>query len=86
LATLVFLALAIPLFMVDNLLIAMGQNEQVAIMAGTYVKVCIPGVLLYCWQSCYSRFLSGQRITVIPMYANISATLVHIALVELLLV
>ncbi|TNV79517.1 hypothetical protein FGO68_gene531 [Halteria grandinella] len=85
LTTFVYMVLAIPLFMVEHFLESMGQSPQVAQMAGTYVKVCIPGVLLYCWQSCYSRYLSGQRITIIPMYANISATVVHIGLVELLM-
>lgn len=76
--TIVFIFLAIPLFLIEDFLIALGQPEKIANEASIYVKVCIPGVLFYSWQSCYARFLSGQRITVVPMYANISATIVHV--------
>jgi Na+-driven multidrug efflux pump len=65
-------------------MIAMGMSPKVAESASTYVLILIPGVLTYCWQSCYIRFLSGQRITIVGMYANIIATLVHILLSILL--
>lgn len=72
--------LSLPLLNVEAMVRAFGQDEETAAAAGTYVKVCIPGVLLYSWQTCYSRFLSGQRITVVPMYSNITATIVHVGL------
>jgi|LauGreDrversion4_2_1035121.scaffolds.fasta_scaffold331640_2 Na+-driven multidrug efflux pump len=86
LTTMVFFALALPLIYTKEMVMSLGQDEPTATAAATYVHIMIPGGLVYSWQSCYSRFLSGQRITVISMYANISATLVHVMLALLLTV
>ena len=84
--TIVFFVLAIPLALTKEMVVALGQTEETGRLAATYVHIMIPGVLTYSWQSCYSRYLSGQRITVVPMYANITATIVHVTLVLLLTV
>jgi Na+-driven multidrug efflux pump len=86
LTTIVFSVLALPLIFTKEMVMGLGQTEETGRLAATYVHIMIPGVLTYSWQSCYSRFLSGQRVTVVPMYANITATAVHVSLVLLLTV
>jgi Na+-driven multidrug efflux pump len=46
----------------------------------------IPGGLCYSWQICYMKFLAGQRITIIGMYANITASCVHFILAPILVI
>jgi Na+-driven multidrug efflux pump len=48
------------------------------------VLICIPGALCYSWQVCYLKFLMCQRITVIGMYANITASCIHFVLAPFL--
>lgn len=62
LTTVVFLILATPLLFVDRMLQSIYE-PAIAIEAALYVKMCIPAGLFFSWQNCYSRFLSGQRIT-----------------------
>lgn len=49
LSTIVFFILALPLFAVESIIIAIGQTPEVAANAAIYVRICIPGVLLYSW-------------------------------------
>ncbi len=81
--SLFFILLAIPGFLTKQILMGFGQNEDVAGNAAVYVIICIPGALCYSWQVCYMKFLTGQRITIIGMYANIIASCVHFVLAPL---
>lgn len=78
LTTIVFFILAVPLLFVEQGLLFFYEPHIVS-QAAIYVKVIIPGVLFYSWQSCLGRFLSGQGITVVSMYSNGIATFFHIA-------
>jgi len=65
-------------------MIAFGIDPEIATTASSYVWICIPGVLCYSWQTCLNKFLAGQRITKVGMYANIAASVVHWGFASLL--
>ena len=49
LTTFVYFVLATPLMYVENMILALGSDEETASAAATYVHVMIPGVLFYSW-------------------------------------
>jgi Na+-driven multidrug efflux pump len=48
LTTFVFFVLAVPLIMIEDLL-KNFYDPALATEAAIYVRICIPGVLFYCW-------------------------------------
>lgn len=79
-----FAFLTIPVLFTKPVMTAFGVDPNIASLASNYVLICIPGVFCYSLQSCYNRFLTGQRVTFVAMYANIAATLCHWILAPLL--
>lgn len=76
--------LIIPLFFVERIYIAMGQDAFVADAAATYVKIMIPGCVLNTFGNSYGSLAMGHRVMYNGMIGNISATIVHVILASLL--
>ncbi|KAF8364564.1 hypothetical protein HHK36_033464 [Tetracentron sinense] len=62
----VSLPLAFIWFYTSNILIALGQDLEISINAGTFVRWMIPSLLAYGLLQCINRFLQTQNI-VFPM-------------------
>ncbi|KAK3004058.1 hypothetical protein RJ639_019310 [Escallonia herrerae] len=81
-AMVTLLALSIPLafiwFYTTNILIFLGQDRDISIEAGIFIRWMIPSLFAYALLQCLNRFLQTQNI-VIPMMVSSGITaLLHI--------
>ncbi|KAK2991334.1 hypothetical protein RJ640_007554, partial [Escallonia rubra] len=81
-AMVTLLALSIPLafiwFYTTNILIFLGQDRDISIEAGIFIRWMIPSLFAYALLQCLNRFLQTQNI-VIPMMVGSGITaLLHI--------
>lgn len=83
-AMVVLLLATIPLSLIwastDRILMALGQDPEIAVEAGLYALWMVPGLPAYGLTQCHIRFLQSQNV-VWPMVVSSGATaLLHIPL------
>ena len=81
-AMLVLLGMSIPLsviwFYTANILIAVGQNDEISKEAGTFNRWMIPSLFAYGLLQCLNRFLQTQNIVFPMMFCSGFTALFHI--------
>eukprot|EP00347_Sterkiella_histriomuscorum_P010943 403374339 len=77
LTTMIFIPLSIPLWFCEYGFIYLGQDPYVSEQAAIYVKICMPGILLFTYGSCLGRFCSGHRETRFGLASNLIASVIH---------
>ena len=81
LTTIVYIPLSLFLFFFcEPMLLLLGQDPLMVEQAIIFIKICIPGILCANWGSCLARFVSGQRVMIINMYAVVGSSVCHIPL------
>ena len=76
-----FIPLAlIPAIFAEDILLAIGQDSDVARLTHTQIWYGLPAIFCYAHYDLYKRWLACMRITLVPMIAMIVATLLHLPL------
>ncbi|CAN1265818.1 Protein DETOXIFICATION 16 [Linum perenne] len=87
-AMLVLLVISIPLSVIwantANILIAVGQQQDIAEGAGTYATFMIPSIFAYAILQCQVKFLQTQSIVFPMVLCSAVAALLHLLLCWLL--
>lgn len=77
-------ALSIPLAIIwyytTSIFIALGQDQEISIGAGTFIRWMIPSLFAYGLLQCLNRFLQTQNIVVPMMITSGVTALLHIFL------
>lgn len=76
--TFLFIPQAILLYFATPLLMATGQPEQSSIVAGEYIKICLPGIWAYWQTELLRRFLGTQGIFHLVMNFQILNWFLHV--------
>ncbi|CAN1768082.1 Protein DETOXIFICATION 16 [Linum perenne] len=83
-AILVLLLATIPLSIIwantSPILIALGQQQDISLAAGSYVQFMIPSIFAYGILQCLVKFLQTQNIVFPMVLCSAAATLLHILL------
>ncbi|XP_020575043.1 protein DETOXIFICATION 16-like [Phalaenopsis equestris] len=81
-AMLVLMTVCIPVAVVwtytGKILKAVGQDPEISLEAGLYIRWLIPALFAYGLLQCYIRFLQTQNIVLPMMMATAFTTIVHI--------
>ena len=75
----------IPFIFGEQMLLALGQNSQVAYLAGIQVRYQVFSAAFTGFIDLNKRWLSCLRVTFMPMVATVSANIVHVGLCFLFL-
>lgn len=75
---LIFIPQAIVFYNADIVLIALGQNPQVAQMALQYTRIVMLGVLFFNLYEATRRYLNAQLIFVLPSKIQFTTLILHI--------
>ncbi len=79
----IYLLLGIPMLMIDEIFIFLGQDKRVAFYAATYVKIVYPSIIfLYIFQACGFYCTSIQRLD-IPPVATLIGTIIQFILTQI---
>jgi len=65
------------LFFIDYILIAIGQDEAVSIVAGKFCKGLLPGLIFFYYSDAQRRFLQAQTIIIWPVLCIIITSVLH---------
>ncbi|XP_047064901.1 protein DETOXIFICATION 16-like [Lolium rigidum] len=82
--TLVSVPLAVLWFYTGNILLLFGQDEDIAMEAGTYARCMIPALFAYGLLQCHVRFLQTQNIVLPVMLSAAATALFHLPVCWLL--
>ena len=66
--TLFLLPVYVLFLFMEPVFISLNQDAEVARIAGTYIRVCIPGLWAFSMSDATRRFMSAQLETKIPFY------------------
>lgn len=75
--TLLYIPTALGMFFLKDILYALGQDEQVAIHAGNFIRGMLPGMLFFYWSDSCRRFLQAQGVFVPTIFIVIFTSLLH---------
>ena len=85
--TLAFLAVATwPFFFGEKMLVAVGIDAEVSRLTQIQMRVTMPGVFFFGQFDLHKKWLASMRITLFPMVATISCSVLYILLCFLLVV
>jgi MATE family multidrug resistance protein len=84
LLTAVSIPLAVVWFYTGEILLLLGQDEDIAMEAGTYARWMIPALFAYGLLQCHVRFLQTQNIVLPVMLSAAATALFHLAVCWLL--
>ena len=59
----IFVPFLFPIMFIEHLFIFMGQNAQIAYIAGLYCKMVAPGMIFYFVGLSYTNFAALQGVT-----------------------
>ncbi|KAK1610426.1 hypothetical protein QYE76_034099 [Lolium multiflorum] len=82
--TLVSVPVAVVWFYTGSILLMVGQDEDIAIEAGTYARWMIPALFAYGLLQCHVRFLQTQNIVLPVMMGAAATALLHLPICWLL--
>uniref|UniRef100_A0ACD6AMS1 Uncharacterized protein n=2 Tax=Avena sativa TaxID=4498 RepID=A0ACD6AMS1_AVESA len=82
--TLISVPLAVLWFYAGSILLLLGQDEDIAMEAGTYARWMIPALFAYGLLQCHIRFLQSQNIVFPVMLSAAATALFHFAVCWLL--
>ena len=82
--TLVSIPVAVLWFYTGSVLLLVGQDEDIAMEAGTYARWMIPALFAYGLLQCHVRFLQTQNIVVPVMLSAAPTALFHLPVCWLL--
>uniref|UniRef100_A0ACD5ZSF9 Uncharacterized protein n=1 Tax=Avena sativa TaxID=4498 RepID=A0ACD5ZSF9_AVESA len=82
--TLISVPLAVLWFYAGSILLLLGQDEDIAMEAGTYARWMIPALFAYGMLQCHVRFLQSQNIVFPVMLSAAGTALCHLAICWLL--
>jgi len=75
--TILYVILAIPLIYIRRIYIAIGQDEEMADYATTYVHITLPFIYFYYVSQAYSTYACQQEVTWYGFYAMLAGTVSH---------
>ena len=73
-----FIPQAILLYFSDDILIMIGQSKETAIIAGSYLRVVLPGIWAFCQTELLRRFLGAQGLFNIILKTQTLTTILHV--------
>jgi Na+-driven multidrug efflux pump len=62
---------------IEKVFIAMGQSQEVADLAATYVKIVAPGVITYIWGCAIEEWCCCQGKPKYVLYSTAGASIIH---------
>ena len=76
--TLAAVPIAVAWSAMEPVLVALGQDRDIARASGQYMQTLIPGLFFYAWNICVQAYLQSQRITRPGAVAGVVAAILHV--------